>query len=336
MSSRITRTALRGLVVAAAVLSTACGAAPTPTAAVAQPAQAAAAAAPKSADAPHIIRGDTVTGDARIGTYVSTGKGFRTRTYWIEGPTGVVLIDTQFMPSAGLEALAAAEAATGKKVVLAVVLHPNPDKFNGTKVLQDRGIRVVTSAQVAAHIPAVHALRTRWFEARYRPDYPTVLPAPEVFGDATTTLEAGGIALTLRVLGGPGCSAAHLAAEFEGHLFVGDLVANGFHAWMELGLLDAWRARLAELAALKPRAVHPGRGASGDVGLLHEQTAYLDEVTARVTAARGVEPFDREAAVAQVIAELEASHPDFGFPYFLKLGVPAVFGQQLGEVPAGH
>src|SRR3954454_20682508 len=74
----------------------------------------------------------TSAGDPRVGTYVSSPWGFSTSSYWIEGPTGLVVIDTQFLPSAAEEMLAWAEQTTGKKVVLAIVLHPNPDKFNGT------------------------------------------------------------------------------------------------------------------------------------------------------------------------------------------------------------
>src|ERR1700676_1800996 len=87
-------------------------------------------------------------GDGRVGTYVSSWLGFRTSSYWIEGPTGLIVIDTQFLPSAAEQMVDLAEKVTGKKAELAIILHSNPDKFNGTSVFQKRGIKVVTSAQV--------------------------------------------------------------------------------------------------------------------------------------------------------------------------------------------
>src|SRR5262245_53399149 len=93
---------------------------------------------------------------ARVGAYVSSNSGFSTNSFWIEGPEGLVLVDTQFLPSAAVEMVEWAERATGKKAVLAFVLHANPDKFNGTAALQQRGIRVLTSADVKKHIPSVH------------------------------------------------------------------------------------------------------------------------------------------------------------------------------------
>jgi glyoxylase-like metal-dependent hydrolase (beta-lactamase superfamily II) len=174
--------------------------------------------------------------DARVGVYTSKPWGFSTHSYWLEGPEGLVVIDTQFLPSAAREVIELAEQQTGKKVVLAVVLHPNPDKFNGTPVFQERGIRVVTSQQVAERIPAVFELRSRWFQERYAPDWPTREPRPEAFGSETTALEAAGLTLKAHVLGG-GCSDAQVVVEWEGHLFTGDLVANGTHDEAE------WRAQ---------------------------------------------------------------------------------------------
>ncbi|HEX8434863.1 MBL fold metallo-hydrolase, partial [Archangium sp.] len=167
--------------------------------------------------------------DSRVGVYTSKPRGFSTHSYWLEGPEGLVVIDTQFLPSAARELIELAERETGKKVVLAVVLHANPDKFNGTPVFQERGIRVVTAQQVREQIPAVFALRTRWFKERYAPDWPEAEPRPEVFGAETTVLKAGGVEFKAHVMG-PGCSSAQVVVEWEGHLFPGDVVANGTHA----------------------------------------------------------------------------------------------------------
>ena len=266
-------------------------------------------------------------GPAWLGAYTSSPRGFRTNSYWIEGPEGVVLIDTQFLPSAGLEAVESAESQTGKKVVAAVVLHANPDKFNGTAALQARGIRVITSAQVLEHIPDVHALRHKWFYDRYKPDYPDRAAAPESFGATSTTMTIAGIDLTLHVLG-PGCSEAHVVLEHRGHVFVGDLVAGVGHSWLELGLLDEWLERLAEISALEPVGVHPGRGSSGGRELLARQRAYLDKVIAYVGAENprsDASDDDRAAAVEKVAQRLEREFPDYPFLRFVEIGLPAVW-----------
>jgi glyoxylase-like metal-dependent hydrolase (beta-lactamase superfamily II) len=182
---------------------------------------------------------------------------------------------------------------------------------------------VVTSEQVRALIPEVHKKRTSWFYERYKPDYPRETPDPESFGAQTTELEAGGVKVTAHVLG-PGCSGAHVAVEFDGHLFVGDLIANQNHAWLELGLIDAWKQRIEELKALHPKFVHPGRGPTGGPELLDAQAAYLDRVVALVKA-ESPNGDPNPAAVERVEKALEAEYPNYGYAHFLELGLPAVW-----------
>ncbi len=251
-----------------------------------------------------------------VGVYVSAPRAFETNSFWLAGPEGTVLVDTQFTPSEALAAMDAAERATGQRVTHALVLHANPDKFNGTPALQARGVEVLTAASVAAAIPGVDAIRRRWFADRYAPDYPSETPTPESFPDHTRTLSIAGLELQVRVLG-PGVSGAQLVVQHEGHLFVGDLVANGHHAWMERGDLHAWRARLEELRAMRPRWVHPGRGPSGGVELLQRQRDYFDAVEAILRARP-------ELSIAELRSRVEASYPEHGHPVFLRVGLPAV------------
>ena len=48
--------------------------------------------------------------DPRVGVYVSRPWGFTTSSYWIEGPDGLIVVDTQFLPSAAADLLDRAEA----------------------------------------------------------------------------------------------------------------------------------------------------------------------------------------------------------------------------------
>lgn len=268
----------------------------------------------------------TSRGDPRVGTYVSSPWGFSTSSYWIEGPEGLILIDTQFLPSAAGQFVDWAEQVTGKKAKLAIVLHPNPDKFNGTNVLRQRGIQVVTSEQVRALVPHVHEIRTQAFAARYKPDYPTELPLPDSFGAQTTELSAGGVTVKAHVMG-PGCSEAHVVVEYEGHLFPGDMVANDAHSWLEIGKTDQWLERLEEMKALKPKYVHPGRGPSGGPGLLDQEKAYLERVAAEVAAEKPQgEPTDE--ALARIRSRVMAAYPGLGFDVFLRIGLPAEWKRQ--------
>lgn len=266
-----------------------------------------------------------VKGDAAVGTYVSSWKGFRTSSYWIEGPEGLVIIDTQFLPSAAEEMVNWAEKTTGKKAVLAIVLHPNPDKFNGTAAYLKRGIRVLTSEQVRAQIPTVHELRKEWFFERFKPDYPVEYTLPESFGPVTTTIKVAGLELKLHVLGA-GCSSDHVVVQWRGNVFVGDLVTIGFHSWLELGRLTEWLTRLDEIEAMNPDYIRTGRGGSGDIDTLARQKRYLNDVIKIVTS------FDVRGKTApphnfteEAMAKVVAAYPAYEYTLFAENGLEKVW-----------
>ncbi|RKG99115.1 MBL fold metallo-hydrolase [Corallococcus sp. CA053C] len=225
-------------------------------------------------------------GDLRVGEYVSSQWSLQTASYWIEGPEGLVLIDTQLLPSALRKELAFAKEVTGKEVKLALILHPTPDRFNGTALLKELGVPVLTSDPVRARIPAVHE---KWaptlFKKYWNGRYPRKLVLADSFGDSTRELSAAGLTLKAHVLGA-GSSQAHVVIEWEGHLFTGDLVARDTHPWFEEGRVDEWLQRLDELRALKPKWIHPGRGLPGGPELLDAQTEYLQAVREEVAAER--------------------------------------------------
>jgi glyoxylase-like metal-dependent hydrolase (beta-lactamase superfamily II) len=269
-------------------------------------------------------------GDARIGQYISSEWSFETSSFWLEGPEGLILIDTQFLPSAVRKEVTYAERVTGKKVELAIVLHPNPDRFNGTAWLKNRGVRVVTSDQVLERIPEVHYKWSPVFFEKYRNGgYPRTLVMPEGFGSSTTELSAGGLTVKAHVLGS-GCSPAHVVIEWEGHLFVGDLVAHGTHNWFENGRVDGWLERLEELRALNPRWIHPGRGRTGGPELLDEQRQYLRTVLEAIMEERGKGQPEREA-LARVKDKVKERYPQHDHPVFLPMLLSGEWANQEEE-----
>ncbi|MBL9004399.1 MAG: MBL fold metallo-hydrolase [Myxococcales bacterium] len=276
---------------------------------------------------------DEYTGDWRVGSYVSSTRGFSTVSYWIEGPSGLILIDTQFLPSAAEEFITWAEQATGKRARAAFVLHANPDKFNGTAVFKKRGIKVMTSDQVLALIPSVDAQRRRVFFERFEDDYPKDLVLPESFGSESVNMDLAGLNIKAHVVG-QGCSDAHIVVQFEDHLFTGDLVASGSHSWLELARTEEWLKRLEEMKSLGAKTIHPGRGPSGDLRLLDQEAAYLRFVRDTIAAekprlgASGDIDDAGQAAIERVRKKIEDRFLGYRFAVFLNLGLPAEWTRQ--------
>jgi glyoxylase-like metal-dependent hydrolase (beta-lactamase superfamily II) len=285
-------------------------------------------AAPRTAEEGHWFSSSVQEqGDERVGEYISSQWSFKTSSYWIEGPEGLVLIDTQLVPTALRKEIRFAERKTGKKVKLAIVLHPNPDRFNGTAWVKDLGVPVVTSEQVRELIPEVHE---RWWPVFFKKYaislYPRTLTLPDSFGGSTTELSAGGVTVKAHVLGA-GCSPAHVVVEWEGHLFTGDLIANGTHSWFENGNTDAWLARLDELTALQPKFIHPGHGPTGGPELIDQQREYLHAVVKAVAEEQPRGPYTQEA-FARITDKVTRRHPHREVPHFLPMFLGAEWARQ--------
>ena len=269
-----------------------------------------------------------------VGSFTSPPRSFSTVSYWIAGPRSTVLIDTQFLPKEGMQALREAERGSGRKVSHALVLHPNPDKFNGTAALQANGVRVMTSAQVAEQIPAVHRIRLGWFADEYSPDYPQEAAKPASFGDRTGQVDWPGVNIKLHVLG-PGCSAAHVVAQMDDAVFVGDLVNVDNHAWLELGRIDDWLQRLQDVRDMKPARVFPGRGKPGGPEMLERQSEYLRFVQKLVQAERpsGSLGWFTKLRLQNAI---ERQYPALGYPGFMRDGLAAVWHEEAAKRAAAR
>jgi glyoxylase-like metal-dependent hydrolase (beta-lactamase superfamily II) len=280
----------------------------------------------------YLLSAQAAVGD--IGTFTSSAKTFSTASYWIEGKDGLVMIDTQFLPKEALQAVELAEKSSGKKVVAAIVLHPNPDKFNGTAVLQAKGIKVFTSASVKALIPEVHKIRLGWFFDEYAPDYPKDAATPEVFDVAadakTTVLSIDGLAITIHQLG-KGASGAHLVVQHADSVFVGDLINPTNHAWLELGLIGDWLARLNDISAMKPKNIYPGRGPAGTATLIDGQRAYLSDVRKWVRQERAENGGQDLSFFAKLRlrTKIENAYPSLGYALFMRDGLAAVWANEF-------
>ncbi len=274
---------------------------------------------------------DSSHSEYRIGQYSAPVKAYSSNSFWIEGPQGVVLIGTQFLPSAAIAALEAAESATGKKVLLAIVLQATPDQFNGVQALTSRGIKVVSASQVVAQISAAHHRTWGVFYPRRKPDYPDALVLPETVWDQTVKFEAAGLTFTAHVFD-DASNRSQLVIELDKHLFVGNLVVNQAHIWPP-GMTEQDLARLDKLRLLAVRMIYPGRGraAPADV-LLNQQMRYLLFVQQAVADSHSggvMTDQDKQA----IIARIESQYPDYAFQRFLRYVVPTEWERQLKQNP---
>ena len=110
-------------------------------------------------------------------------------------------------------------------------------------------------------------------------------------------------------------------------VFAGDLFNPQNHAWLELDRIDDWLARLAQIRALKPNRIYPGRGASGDLGLIEKQAGYLRYVQ------QAVNSYSPSGSIGSITKmrlqwQIEREYPSLSYPIFMRDGIGAVWDQE--------
>jgi len=265
-----------------------------------------------------------------IGWYTAAEQGQSARSYWLSGPQGVVILGTQLLASEAEAMLREAQSRTGRKALMAVVLAPTPAQFNGTAVLQKHGVKVYTSQQVAAAIPAARAQAQARLIAQFGRDYPAAEPKPASFGDTGRQMLIGGVQFQLRTLG-PGTAVAHVVVECDGGLFAGDLISGPVHPVLSGGSLDAWFKRLQELRTVRPRRIYPAYGEPGGMALISNQMIYIKQLMDFVAAENPHMAVAPEAA-ARVKQKMLEVYPSYASPENLDALVAAEWRRQAGGV----
>jgi hypothetical protein len=220
-----------------------------------------------------------------------------------------------------------AESYSGKKVVLAIVLHASVDRFNGVQALQAKGIKVVSARQVVDSIAEAHNKTWPIFYQRLKPDYPDTLALPEVAWDKTSVFNAAGLNLKAYVIR-KALSPAHVLIEFDGHLFTGALVTDQSHAWPG-GDTAQWLERLTEISQnIKAKVIHPGRGYAMNAALLlTRQQSYLKalQLTVAEFYTGGEITADDTAAIH---TKMTQQFPAYSYEKFLRYTIPAEWTRQ--------
>jgi glyoxylase-like metal-dependent hydrolase (beta-lactamase superfamily II) len=291
----------------------------------------------------------TSAGEGAIGTFTSDAAGFDTHSFYYDTGKEVVVFDAQFTPTLAKKVIDQIHGQTSSPITYLVVLHPNPDKFNGAPEFQKIGAKVVASQATTKAIPGVHAYKKYYFVnvAKMFTDetYPAEAKVDVTFqGHYSLPLSAG--AVELSELSSAGVSSTQTVAWVPSQkaLFVGDLVHHEAHAWLEGGIvngkatpdLPGWRKDLAELSAFEGATVFGGRGEAAPVEeAVPAQLAYLDgmeklvtDYVAQLGAAKSELSGEKAGAHYKAIAGLAAKRfPDDKLPYLVEYGVYGLVNQ---------
>lgn len=299
----------------------------------------------------------TTASRGRIIEFKSDSSGFDTRTFFYEGENEVVAFDAQFTPELAKQSIAVLRTYTNKPISWLVITHPNPDKFNGASVFKREGAKIIASKSTADAIPGVHAYKEYFFvemaKLFKKGDYPVPASIDQVFTGKLDLILRGGEKIELRELSHPGVSSTQTVAYVgsTGALFVGDLVHNKAHAWLEGGVvngkptptIEGWISDLNEIKALYPAEtkVYGGRGVTVDLmtavkGQIDYLRVAVQTIVNQLKAmGANAQDFDgpKSAALYRSLADkFQQKFPEYALPYMVEYGAYGLVQSEMQKM----
>jgi glyoxylase-like metal-dependent hydrolase (beta-lactamase superfamily II) len=289
-----------------------------------------------------------------IYTFESDANGFNTQTHFYDNGEEVVAFDTQFTPELAKKALEFIKSKTKNPVTHVVITHPNPDKFNGMKVFQDQGAKILSSSATSEALPGVHQYKKYFFVNMAKmfteESYPKLSSVDVRFSGTFNLVLQNGEKIELSELSQPGVSSTQTVAYIPkvNALIVGDLIHHKAHAWLEGGIvegkatptLEGWIADLNELETKYSSAnpiVYGGRGLSAKLSEVSKaQIDYLLNakrlVSSHIREINDDSLFTGDAAAKQyseLTEKFAKVYPDYQLTYMIQFGIYGLVQQTL-------
>jgi len=243
-----------------------------------------------------------VQGEAGIAT---DNEGFISNASVIIGDNGIVVVDALGTPSLAQLLISKIRKISDKPFLKVIATHYHADHIYGLQVFQELGAEVLAPVGVHNYLDSPNAmerLEERQFSLEPWVNENTRLVVPDQILDETTTLDLGGVTLTLAYLG-----AAHsdgdlsVYVEPDGVLISGDIIFEGRIPFVGDANTKQWLDILTRMEAQQMSALIPGHGAMASkpnkvVGLMRN---YLEALRNQMsTAVEEMNSFDEAYAEA--------------------------------------
>lgn len=242
----------------------------------------------------------------------------------VSGKEEAVLIDAQFS-SADARQLAERVQASGKRLTTIYISHSEPEYYFGLDTLRNEfpDARIVATAQTVETIEATKDSQLEVWGPQLAENAPADLVVPEVLEGDTLMLE--GQELKVFGLDGPTPDRTVVWIPSIRTVAGGIPVVSGEHVWIadtpSTVSRQHWLAMLAQIIALEPDVVVPGRMAPGS-----EEGVEAVEFTANY-----LRTFEEEAGRAEnadeLIAAMKERYPDLGGEETLETSARVVKGE---------
>lgn len=273
--------------------------------------------------------------------------GLFTNAFLVETPNHVVAVDA-LMTLSDARSLRKRLDSIGKPLAAVIITHGHPDHYNGVTELIRPGdqtgpkpgnpdpVPIIATRGVERVIHRTDDAKEKKWKPVYGDDWPRVRTFPNRLVSDGDTLLFDRISFTVRELG-PAESHCDTYWRVEGDppiVFVGDLVFNGVHSFMNDGHTQQWLYQLDTLQneLSDVGTVYTGHGRPGSLAeVLKAQREYILHYRETVRAlAQGSTALSEEAKKS-LVREMKTFLPTDDLDLFIAAGADPVAAELAAE-----
>jgi glyoxylase-like metal-dependent hydrolase (beta-lactamase superfamily II) len=256
------------------------------------------------------------------------GSVMNVNSYLVETKGSIVVVDGMLTVS---DARAVRAHIDERKKPLAglIVTHAHPDHYAGAhEILRGLGdVPILATRAVKAAIERDDETKNGIVGPMMGDEWPSQRRFPDRVVESEA--ELGDTSFRVRDLGPGESPADSLWLLDERHVFVGDLVYNGMHAYLADGYYGDWLARLDELASSTARdaTLYVGHGEPAGVELFAAQKRYVEAFVESVQRHLALGAEERRTAV---VRDMRAVLPADDLLFLMELSIDPVASRLEG------
>ena len=266
----------------------------------------------------------------RVHMFTSDSRSFLTNAFLIETQSSVIAIDAM-MTRSDAEKLHQEVEAIGKPLAALLITHPHPDHYNGSAILvHGMGkVPIISTFQVRETIENLVDVKEAKWKPIFGDDWPSHRALPNQYVNDREILFFDGVPFVTVTLG-PGESlydVSWIVGTQRKVIFVGDVVFNGLHSFMNDGRGREWLATLDRLKVITTEVelIFTGHGQPGSPTetILAQRTyiiEYYQKVQELLQANQQLSSHEKD----QLFLHMKSVLPQDGLDFFITAGADAV------------
>jgi glyoxylase-like metal-dependent hydrolase (beta-lactamase superfamily II) len=266
----------------------------------------------------------------------SNERTFFTNAYIIETKNSIVVVDTLMVNSDAI-LLRQYMDNINKPLIAVIITHGHPDHYNGTEIITGfKEVPIISTKGIRDCIQdTVDSKEVKW-KPYFGQDWPEhkILPNQLVIDSEVVNLD--GLDYSFRDLGAAESSSDlfFTLGEKRSVVFVGDVVFNNMHGFMNDGNSAQWlkvlQKLLTEIADVK--LLFTGHGDPGDTHqLVQRQIDYISHYRSNLRAIIRGNQLLNDTQKQSFEQLMMANYPEFQLSSFIKAGIDAVSQELIVE-----